>query len=600
MGSRVGHSNAQAVPVTMNLPPVLTALLAIPLAEAVAPSADSSLFGALVQEQLTLDSPDCSEWAVVGEEASEEDPAAVKPVAKEPRRTRAYSAADSLLAILVTRLVAAPAPPKILPKDVKPETITPEVMVTDTAGAETITREVLPPTTDTVPPNDKITSPVAQDTGGAATHESVKNAPFAGEPPKTFAPEDVDEIQSRAEPPRVDYEPPGEETERTIVPTPPASSPRIAETNPIPAARHEPASERSPALPANRRPSRIVPERNPSPLPAKSNAPIAFALSWRLPEPTVSETESAEPAPVDREAPDAPPFVPEPVERPAVRPAAEATSPDAEERSPKRDDHAVADKKAFPLPERPVALPLETAVPSARATQPSAPAALAETVPAVTAPVALTTMAPERTSSEPRVPHPVAASSHEVSSDVRPDLEIRQASAPLEIRIDLPRSTSDGASHAASPRLDLPYGALANEAPYVQLQLREHRGEVTVSVRTADASLSQTLHERLPELVARLEGQGYEARAADSTGRLPPETARSVEATWRNEESPAGARDGGTPPEQQQSSQQRQQHHSQQQQQREAEPDADSRRSTRQAVRWLEAWRTNHYTETTR
>lgn len=168
--------------------------------------------------------------------------------------------------------------------------------------------------------------------------------------------------------------------------------------------------------------------------------------------------------------------------------------------------------------------------------------------------------------------------------------EWRVPKAVTEVHLDPRFELNERAGAKTGPielRIDVPHAGDSS----VQLHLREHRGEIQLAVRTADAGLSQSLQESLPDLIQRLEGQRTESLRADhlrvdgngiegnfearvtqgSSFDLGSQDASGENSRDGHPEQRSGERDssGG---------------------QRRSDPDPHSGRPRNEA-RWLEAWR---------
>ena len=171
-----------------------------------------------------------------------------------------------------------------------------------------------------------------------------------------------------------------------------------------------------------------------------------------------------------------------------------------------------------------------------------------------------------------------------------PAPEWRAPKAVTEVHLDPRFELNERAGAKTGPielRIDVPH---AGDSP-VQLHLREHRGEIQLAVRTADADLSQSLQEGLPDLIQRLEGQRADSPRTDHL----PVDGKGLEGNFEARVTPGSALDLGS---QDAPGENRRDGHPEQRSgerdssggQRRSDADPQSGRPRNEA-RWLEAWR---------
>jgi len=108
---------------------------------------------------------------------------------------------------------------------------------------------------------------------------------------------------------------------------------------------------------------------------------------------------------------------------------------------------------------------------------------------------------------------------HEVSASAAPQARLEEPNASPEHLVAAPAPAfAEGPAKRAEPLRDLSIQLGQGNQEKVELRVSERAGEVRVAVRTADIGLQNGLRESLPELVHRLEGQGYRADAWRPSG----------------------------------------------------------------------------------
>ncbi|MCC7176126.1 MAG: hypothetical protein IT159_13120, partial [Bryobacterales bacterium] len=107
---------------------------------------------------------------------------------------------------------------------------------------------------------------------------------------------------------------------------------------------------------------------------------------------------------------------------------------------------------------------------------------------------------------------------HSAAEPAAPAEPRREDAAPRQVQDGEARSSAvhaeppQGESHPAAPRqMRFRLNGTGRE-PGVEVRVRDRAGELRVSVRTPDPSLSRALREGLPELVSRLGESGFDAR----------------------------------------------------------------------------------------
>jgi hypothetical protein len=110
-----------------------------------------------------------------------------------------------------------------------------------------------------------------------------------------------------------------------------------------------------------------------------------------------------------------------------------------------------------------------------------------------------------------------AWNSPEATVSAGPHSSLEKPIAPSE-HMDAAPVQAERPAKAAEPLRDLSIQLGQNNQDKVELRVTERGGEVRVAVRTADVDLQNGLRQGLPDLVHRLEGQGYRADAWRPSG----------------------------------------------------------------------------------
>lgn len=110
-----------------------------------------------------------------------------------------------------------------------------------------------------------------------------------------------------------------------------------------------------------------------------------------------------------------------------------------------------------------------------------------------------------------------AWNSQETTTSAGPHSSLEKPIAPPE-HMDAAPVQAERPAKAAEPLRNLSIQLGQNNQDKVELRVTERAGEVRVAVRTADVDLQNGLRQGLPDLVHRLEGQGYRADAWRPSG----------------------------------------------------------------------------------